>query len=92
MTLDLDAAQRLAADYVRSIRDPAGPPVSLDRDDFIERPFGWLFVYDVDPTRSEDLIAGNGPSLVDRRTAKLYVCGSAHPAEWYVDACERAFG
>jgi hypothetical protein len=36
-----------------------------------------------------DLYAGGGPYLVDRRSGRVAMCGSAHPVQHYVDAWRR---
>lgn len=61
-------------------------------DSTIEREFGWVFFYNSRAfleTRNPLLaIAGNGPLLVQRRTGKLEVLGTAHPLEHYIAAYE----
>lgn len=36
-------------------------------------------------TASHDLYAGGGPFLVDRKTGRVAMCGSAQPPEHYVE-------
>lgn len=54
----------------------------------IERPWGWVFYYDTreaietgDPLRG---LVGNAPLLVERRTGRLFVTGTARPIEYYI--------
>lgn len=40
-------------------------------------------------TAVQDTYAGGGPLLIDRKTGRVAMCGSAHPVEYYVDAWHR---
>jgi hypothetical protein len=64
-------------------------PLRLLAESTIERGFGWVFFYDVDPEKSNEALAGNGPLIVDRGTGELHLCGTAYPAESYIEAYER---
>lgn len=53
--------------------------------DTIERPWGWVFLYDsADLVRSgafEDIFVENGPILVERESGRLFDTGTAEPVE-----------
>ena len=40
-------------------------------------------------TAIEDMYAGGGPFLVDRKTGRMAMCGPAHSVEYWVDAWHR---
>ncbi|HEU4780061.1 MAG TPA: YrhB domain-containing protein [Steroidobacteraceae bacterium] len=53
-----------------------------------EHDFGWLYFYDssahVETGAGSETLAGNAPLIVDRGDGKLYVTGTAHPIEHYL--------
>jgi hypothetical protein len=61
--------------------------------DTIERPWGWVFVYDsADHVRSgadEDMVLGNAPILVERKSGRLFVTGTAESTEHYIALYEQ---
>ena len=58
-----------------------------------EHEFGWLYFYDsskhVVTGNSGDALVGNAPLIVDRNDGKLYVTGTAHPVEHYLELYRR---
>jgi hypothetical protein len=58
-----------------------------------EHDFGWLYFYDssghVETGRASDALVGNAPLIVDRVDGKLYITGTAHPIEHYLQAYRR---
>lgn len=36
-----------------------------------------------------DMCGGGGPFLIDRKTGRVAVCGSAHPPDYYIDLWRR---
>jgi hypothetical protein len=58
-----------------------------------EHDFGWLYFYDssghVKTGRASDALVGNAPLIVDRIDGKLYVTGTAHPIEHYLQEYRR---
>jgi hypothetical protein len=50
--------------------------------------FGWVYFYDssvhVKTGKTSDAVVGNAPLIVDRVDGKLYVTGTAHPIEHYL--------
>lgn len=53
-----------------------------------EHDFGWVYFYDgsihVETGNVSDAVAGNAPLIVDRTDGKLYITGTAHPIEHYL--------
>ncbi len=53
-----------------------------------EHEFGWVYFYDgsrhVQTGNVRDAVAGNAPLIVDRSDGKLYITGTAHPIEFYL--------
>jgi hypothetical protein len=94
MSWDLDAAEarELAEEYLASWvppRDDVWVVTAVD-----ERDWGWVISWvnkraAQGSTAIEDLYAGAGPLLVDRKTGRVALCGSAHSVEYYVDAWRR---
>ena len=87
--MNFPEAQELAQSYVHECERQCGVPLKLLVDNTIEREFGWVFFYAVDVSRSNEIIAGNGPLIVDKRTGNLHACGSAYPEADYIEAYER---
>jgi hypothetical protein len=58
-----------------------------------EHDFGWLYFYDsaahAESGRMNDAVAGNAPLIVDKTDGKLYVTGTAHPVDYYLDEFRR---
>jgi hypothetical protein len=58
-----------------------------------EHDFGWLYFYDstrhVETNDVRDALVGNAPLIVDRTDGKLYVTGTAHPVEHYLEEFRR---
>ena len=53
-----------------------------------EHDFGWVYFYDgsrhVETGSVGDAVVGNAPLIVDRVDGKLYITGTAHPIEHYL--------
>lgn len=58
-----------------------------------EQDFGWVYFYDgaahAQSGDPRDAVAGNAPLIVDKADGKLYVTGTAHPIEHYLDEYRR---
>lgn len=58
-----------------------------------EHDFGWVYFYDgsrhVETGNIGDALAGNAPLIVDRTDGKLYITGTAHPIEYYLQEFRR---
>jgi hypothetical protein len=58
-----------------------------------EHDFGWVYFYDgsahVQTGSPRDALVGNAPLIVDRLDGKLYVTGTAHPIEHYLQEYRR---
>ncbi len=58
-----------------------------------EHDFGWVYFYDgsahVKTGKPSDAIAGNAPLIVARTDGRLYITGTAHPIEYYLDEFRR---
>ena len=54
-----------------------------------EHDFGWLYFYDgsghIESHKASDALIGNAPLIVDRNDGKLYVTGTEHPIEHYLE-------
>lgn len=62
--------------------------------DVEERDWGWIISWlnkrAVEGSReTRDLYAGGGPFLIDRKTGRVAMCGSAQPVDYYVEAWHR---
>ena len=53
-----------------------------------EHDFGWVYFYDssahLETGSASDALVGNAPLIVDRVDGKLYITGTAHPVEHYL--------
>jgi len=58
-----------------------------------EHDFGWVYFYDgsahVESGKVSDALVGNAPLIVDRIDGKLYITGTAHPIEHYLQEFRR---
>lgn len=58
-----------------------------------EHDFGWVYFYDgsvhVETGKPSDALVGNAPLIVDRADGKLYITGTAHPIEHYLQEYRR---
>ena len=58
-----------------------------------EYDFGWVYFYDgsvhVQSGKPSDALVGNAPLIVDRADGKLYVTGTAHPIDHYLQEYRR---
>jgi len=58
-----------------------------------EHDFGWLYFYDsaahVESGKVSDALVGNAPLIVDKVDGKLYITGTAHPIEHYLQEYRR---
>ena len=58
-----------------------------------EHDFGWVYFYDgsihVETGNVSDAVVGNAPLIVDRADGKLYITGTAHPVEHYLQEFRR---
>jgi len=58
-----------------------------------EHDFGWLYFYDssrhVESGDVRYALVGNAPLIVDKNDGKLYITGTAHPIEHYLDEYRR---
>jgi hypothetical protein len=94
MSWDLDEAEaiELAGEYLAAMPPPADDEWVVTR--VQEREWGWVVswlnrrAYE-GSRETRDLYAGGGPLLIDRQTGRVAMCGSAHPANHYVDLWRR---
>lgn len=65
------------------------PHVHLAVSEVAEYDFGWVFYYNakefLETNDIEYALTGNAPLIVDRKDGQLYVTGTAHPIEHYLD-------
>jgi hypothetical protein len=58
-----------------------------------EHDFGWLYFYDgskhAETGNPQDSLVGNAPLIVDRTDGKLYVTGTIHPIDHYLQEYRR---
>jgi hypothetical protein len=86
--LDETEARELAAEYLAAMRPPINDEWVITRVD--EREWGWVVSWNSrrasegsrDP---HDLYAGGGPFLIDRKTGRVAMAGSAPPVDQYID-------
>ena len=58
-----------------------------------EHDFGWVYFYDgathAKSRQPADAVVGNAPLIVDKLDGKLYIIGTAHPLEHYLQEYRR---
>jgi hypothetical protein len=58
-----------------------------------EHDFGWLYFYDgskhVETGDASYALVGNAPLIVDKNDGNLYVTGTTHPVEYYLELYRR---
>ncbi|GLY85572.1 YrhB domain-containing protein [Actinoallomurus iriomotensis] len=87
-----DDAVRIAQEFLDRTyrRDRGHPAVAIAESATVEKPYGWLFVYDT----AEALrtggpgLTGNGPLLVRREDGKIVEFSSFYTSESALDAYE----
>jgi Immunity protein 35 len=94
MSWDLDVAEArdLAAEQLTAM-SPSGD------DNWVitaveERDWGWIISWTNERAvqgsmATRDMYAGGGHFLIDRKTGRVAMCGSAHPIGYYIDAWHR---
>ena len=88
----MDEARELAEEYLAAMTPPVDDVWTVTNVE--ERDWGWIVSWAnqraaAGSTDTKDLYAGGGPFLIDRKTGRVAMCGSAHPADYYVDAWHR---
>jgi hypothetical protein len=85
----LQDAAMLARQYVERHLDRADLRLVLQEEYTTEYSFGWIFFYNsqefVRTGNVAYLVGGNAPLLVERETGRLFVTGTAHPIQTYID-------
>jgi hypothetical protein len=94
MSWDLDAAEArgLAEEYLAAMVPPRDDVWVITNVE--EHEWGWVISWLnrralQGSTAPQDTYAGGGPLLIDRKTARVAMCGSAYPVEYYVVAWRR---
>jgi Immunity protein 35 len=94
MSWDLDAveARELAEEYLAAMPPPGDDTWVITAVE--ERDWGWIVSWKnkravQGSTDTRDFYAGGGPFLIDRKTGRTAMCGSAHPVDYYVGAWQR---
>lgn len=103
--IDLQAAQRIVLEHLakveREIHDFSSAPLGHENKPYlhlvvantIEYDFGWVFIYDTrEHLETSDIkysVVGNAPLIVDKNDGHLYITGTAHPVEHYVEQYRR---
>ena len=74
-----------------ALPDYVNPNIKLQilNDKTEEHEFGWVFYYDsakyIETEDFRDALAGNAPLIVDRNTGEIFVTGTAHETEYYIN-------
>jgi len=84
----LAAAEAFLNDRAQSIE-----PVVM-RDATLEYDFGWVFFYNsrkyLETKKSEHMLAGNAPLIVEKSSGRIVETGTAEPIETYVEAFRKS--
>lgn len=72
--------------------DPETSDIVVLDDETIERPWGWVFFYNIrrgaETGEFMDGLIGNAPYIVNRHDGSLHLTGTAHEIEYYIDCYE----
>ena len=86
--LDVEEARELVEEFLQAVPRPEDDVWVVT--DVQERDWGWIVFWSnrraaEGSLESHDLYAGGGPYLVDRKTGRAAMAGSAHPVDHYVE-------
>jgi hypothetical protein len=80
-------ANEAALDYLKDMESEIR--VTLQIVKIREESFGWVFFYQskkyMETEDFSEMLAGNAPFLIDKKTADLHVLGTAQPADYYIE-------
>lgn len=67
--------------------DGFNPEIIIYEELMQERDFGWIFFWQVKNVKEDysNVIAGNGPVIVEKETLDMYKMGTAMESEKYID-------
>lgn len=87
--LKLEDARALAMKEILKIWDiEDDEPVIVD-EETLEEDFGWVFFYQsriyLETKIFSYCLAGNAPIIVNKHDGSVYITGTAHPVEHYVE-------
>jgi Immunity protein 35 len=79
--------------WIRADSRHGCPELVLLEEKMLELDFGWGFFYQsrayLESRDFRDALLGNAPLIVDKSDGSLYVTGTAHPFDYYVEQHRR---
>jgi hypothetical protein len=85
-----DDAIRIAEEFLREVYPRESRPVAIAESATVEKPYGWLFVYDTAEAlrTGEPGLVGNGPLLVRRQDGRIIEFSSFYTSASALEAYE----
>lgn len=87
--IDQGVAYRIAENYISIMQTRMGMTLTLLEEYTRKEEFGWVFFYEsAEYLRTGNWmaqLAGNAPFIVDSENGAIYVTGSAHPINHYIE-------
>jgi hypothetical protein len=94
--ISFENAKAIAKSFLLDVEKDVGEPLALMEDQILQKSYGWVFFYNTrryaETGSIEDMLAGNGPFIVDRAGGQLTELGTAYPLEKYLDDYEAPIG
>jgi hypothetical protein len=87
--MNKDNAKKIALEYVAERQAASNCELEIIDDLTQEEEFGWVYFYDskkyIETDDPKFAVGGNAPFIVDAKTGKIELTGTAHPVEYYLE-------
>jgi hypothetical protein len=87
-----EEARQIAYNFIDSSYTVPDDELVIVDDETIEKDYGWYFFSTsrkfLETGNISNMVAGNGPILVEKRNGNLIQLGTAHPLEHYIERYE----
>ena len=91
--LNKQQARELALSEIKKNWDIEDDEPVIVEEDTIEEDFGWVFFYEsriyVETQIFSYCLAGNAPLIVNRQDGSVFITGTAHPVEQYLEEYQK---
>ena len=93
--LNFETAKKMVEAQINACYHIEGDELVVLEEKTLEKEYGWIFFYNsrrfLKTGDVNDMLAGNAPIVVNKRTGKLTWLGTAEPVENYVRRYEESF-
>jgi hypothetical protein len=91
--MNLASAKKIAENYLSETETPEDFQYVILDECTIEKESLFVFFYQsstyLESGDINDMLAGNAPILIDKRTAEIHLTGTAHATEFYIHNYEK---